>query len=102
MWASTSGKGDALRKRVDTGFANERSRDAKERDKETQRFQQWKEMMASTADNLGVVINRLAVDDPERETVTEQKRAILQTLKDDPDVDDHDNPSDDFAADNLN
>lgn len=71
--------------------------DARDRDRERERFQRMVKAMGGQADQLTVLINRTK-DDVTKAELKKMKQSILLQLKDDPDVTQEDNPSDDALA----
>jgi hypothetical protein len=84
---------DRIEKAVKTGFANERSRDQKDRE----RFSRLVDALGKQADVLTLLYNE-SKDDATKAKLRRAKAEILEALKSEPDVDGVDNPSDDAMA----
>lgn len=84
-------------KRLDAARVNERTRDQAERERDKERFSAVITMMGQQADSLTTLINQTS-DDATRKDLKRMKERILKYLKDHPDVDGPDNPSDDAMA----
>jgi hypothetical protein len=76
---------------------NEVKRDAAERLRDKERFEAIITRMGNTADALTVIMNRTK-DDATKRQIKKLQEDILLALKNNPDVDGKDNPSDDALA----
>ena len=75
----------------------ERTRDQKEAERDKNRFRRMVTMLGQEADQLTVLINRTK-DDTTKTELKKLQENILLRLKEDPDVTEEDNPSDDGLA----
>lgn len=91
---------DTILDRLNTGFLNERERDAAERQRDAERHKKVTGLMGKQVDQLGLALNMLKDDDSPtgrevKQMLRENRRLLLLELKDDPSTDGTpDNPSD--------
>jgi hypothetical protein len=83
--------------RLDAFIDGERKRDAAERVRDKERFRALVTKQGQLADQLTVVINKTTDDATKRDLKRLQEKVLL-ALKNDPDVTEEDNPSDDGLA----
>lgn len=76
---------------------NELTRDQAERERDKERFRAYVTAQGQIADQLTVIMNQTS-DDATRKQVKRLQEKVLLTLKEDPDVKEEDNPSDDGLA----
>lgn len=88
-------------KELHTGFGkfreNELTRDQAERERDKRRFSQMVTVLGQQADMLTVIMNKTS-DASTRKQLKKVQETILLHLKNDPDVTEEDNPSDDGLA----
>ena len=83
--------------RIITMLEGERTRDQKKAQADKERFRRTVALLGQTADQLTVLIND-ASDDATKMQLKKTQEKILLELKNDPDVTEEDNPSDDGLA----
>lgn len=83
--------------RIEKALEAEKTRDQRERERDKARFQRVVAHQGQVADQLTVLMNRTEDTATKRELKKLQERILLQ-LKEDPDVTEEDNPSDDGLA----
>lgn len=86
--------------RIEKALQKEKRRDQREAARDKARFQRMVSALGSQADQLTLLINKTK-DDATKNELRKMKEAILLQLKNDPDVREMDNPSDD-ALDEMN
>lgn len=83
-----------LLKQIDKKLDAEKTRDQAERERDKARFSRLIAVMGNQADDIGKLIDT-TTDAATKQQLKRMKEKILKQLKDDPDVDGVDNPSDD-------